>query len=199
MSEQPSSATPVVDTDTESDTEVDAEDFAAILATTREYIRSVVVPREREIADTDALPVTEETGLPYASEVPGRMHACGHDVHSAALFAAGAMLVRSPPPGTVRLLFQPAEETGDGAARCVAQSVADALTARFAPGATTIEFSPSSPTRIKATPVGSATRRTPSRSTDPSRSSASASPAKGSSPTAPIMRTCAPRRAAASA
>ncbi|MBB0992849.1 acyl-CoA dehydrogenase, partial [Dietzia sp. SLG510A3-40A3] len=56
MSEQPSSATPVVDTDTESDTEVDAEDFAAILATTREYIRSVVVPREREIADTDAVP-----------------------------------------------------------------------------------------------------------------------------------------------
>ncbi|OAV78117.1 acyl-CoA dehydrogenase family protein [Dietzia sp. 111N12-1] len=52
MSEQPSSATPVVDTDTE----VDAEDFAAILATTREYIRSVVVPREREIADTDAVP-----------------------------------------------------------------------------------------------------------------------------------------------
>lgn len=56
MSEQPSSATPVVDTDTESDTEVGAEDFADILATTREYIRSVVVPREREIADTDAVP-----------------------------------------------------------------------------------------------------------------------------------------------
>lgn len=56
MSEQPSSATPVVDTGTESDTEVDAEDFADILATTREYIRSVVVPREREIADTDAVP-----------------------------------------------------------------------------------------------------------------------------------------------
>lgn len=70
-------------------------------------------------ADMDALPVTEETGLPYASTVPGRMHACGHDVHMAALLGAGAILAdrSSQLRGPVKLLFQPAEEEGgDGGA-----------------------------------------------------------------------------------
>ncbi|WP_206472515.1 acyl-CoA dehydrogenase family protein [Dietzia sp. KRD202] len=61
MIEQPSSPTPEVDT--EVDTEVDADDFADILATTREYIRAMVVPREREIADTDAVPDDIRAGL----------------------------------------------------------------------------------------------------------------------------------------
>ncbi len=65
-------------------------------------------------ADMDALPITEATGLPFSSRFPGRMHACGHDVHLACLLGAGAVLARSPRAlrGPVKLLFQPAEEEG---------------------------------------------------------------------------------------
>lgn len=65
-------------------------------------------------ADMDALPITERTGLPFESKYPGRMHACGHDVHMAALLGAAAILARSPRPlaGPVKLIFQPAEEEG---------------------------------------------------------------------------------------
>ncbi len=66
-------------------------------------------------ADMDALPVTERTGLPFASKTPGRMHACGHDVHLASLLGAAAILLRPPRPlgGPVKLIFQPAEEDGE--------------------------------------------------------------------------------------
>jgi amidohydrolase len=65
-------------------------------------------------ADMDALPITEETGLPFESKNPGKMHACGHDVHMASLLGAAAILQRPPRPlaGPVKLLFQPAEEEG---------------------------------------------------------------------------------------
>ena len=55
-------------------------------------------------ADMDALPVTEETGLPFSSRRPGIMHACGHDGHVAMLLGAAALLVRRQLPGRVRLL-----------------------------------------------------------------------------------------------
>ncbi len=64
-------------------------------------------------ADMDALPVTEDTGLPFASEVPGVMHACGHDAHMAILLGAAHLLSSIPSdlPGRVRLIFQPSEES----------------------------------------------------------------------------------------
>jgi amidohydrolase len=72
-------------------------------------------------ADLDALPLTELTGLPYASEHAGLMHACGHDGHTASLLAAAAWLKSQEArlPGPVTLLFQPAEEGGHGAKRMV--------------------------------------------------------------------------------
>ena len=63
-------------------------------------------------ADMDALPIQEKTGLPFGSQVPGIMHACGHDVHTANLLAVGELLFRTRERwnGKVKLVFQPAEE-----------------------------------------------------------------------------------------
>ena len=66
-------------------------------------------------ADIDALPIQEATGLPYASETPGVMHACGHDGHTAMLLGAARYLAETRDfAGTVYLIFQPAEEQGGG-------------------------------------------------------------------------------------
>jgi len=72
-------------------------------------------------ADMDALPVQEETGLPYASQVPGVMHACGHDAHVAILLGTAKMLMarREELPGNVKLFFQPNEEVTGGAERMI--------------------------------------------------------------------------------
>jgi len=66
-------------------------------------------------ADMDALPIDERTASSFASGVPGLMHACGHDGHVSALLGAAALLRRDRPQIPVRLLFQPAEETAEGA------------------------------------------------------------------------------------
>jgi len=75
-------------------------------------------------ADMDALPVTEKTGLPYASEIPGRMHACGHDTHTAILLTAARVLarVKDQLPCKVRVLFQPSEECEQSGAECMAKN-----------------------------------------------------------------------------
>jgi amidohydrolase len=73
-------------------------------------------------ADMDALPVHETTGLPFASQIPGRMHACGHDAHMAIALGAAKLLMenRDKIHGQVKLLFEPAEETTGGAQDMVA-------------------------------------------------------------------------------
>lgn len=78
-------------------------------------------------ADMDALPIEETSGLPFASCVPGRMHACGHDVHTTiALGVAHALAnIRGGLRGRVKLIFQPAEETLSGAAAMIADGVLD--------------------------------------------------------------------------
>ncbi len=88
-------------------------------------------PRIALRADIDALPITEDTGLPFASENPGVMHACGHDGHAAMLLGAAEILVEDPPPGPVRLIFQPAEEVGTGAKALMEAGVLEGVAAIF--------------------------------------------------------------------
>ncbi|MGY6020855.1 amidohydrolase [Streptomyces spinosirectus] len=80
-------------------------------------------------AELDALPLRERTGGDFASEVDGVMHACGHDLHLAALAGAAAQLASRPdlPPGRIVLILQPAEELGTGAARMVEDGLADVV------------------------------------------------------------------------
>lgn len=76
-------------------------------------------------ADMDALPIHEETGAPYASQTPGVMHACGHDGHTAILLTVARLLHahRHELAGTVKLVFQPAEEGMGGAEKMIADGV----------------------------------------------------------------------------
>ncbi len=82
-------------------------------------------------ADMDALPIHEETGLPYASTVAGQMHACGHDIHTATLLGVAELLqsMRGQIAGRVILIFQPAEETLEGGPAMVAAGAAEGLDA----------------------------------------------------------------------
>ncbi|MBP0493375.1 M20 metallopeptidase family protein [Pararoseomonas indoligenes] len=80
-------------------------------------------------ADMDALPIHEETGLPFASTADGKMHACGHDIHTATLLGVAEVLRGMAPmlAGRVALVFQPAEEVLGGAAAMIADGAAEGI------------------------------------------------------------------------
>ncbi len=82
-------------------------------------------------AEMDALPGDETTELPFASEVGGKMHACGHDAHMAMVLGAAHLLMQEPPTVNVMFVFQPAEERGGGARTVMASGELDGVDAIF--------------------------------------------------------------------
>ncbi|MBN2386476.1 MAG: amidohydrolase [Anaerolineales bacterium] len=107
-------------------------------------------------ADMDALPLQEQSGVDYASTIPGRMHACGHDAHMAAALGVALLLSQEKFPGMVRILFQPAEEVADeqglsGAPRMIAEGAMEGVDMILA-----LHVEPTTPTgaiRIESGPV----------------------------------------------
>jgi len=93
-------------------------------------------PRVALRADLDALPMDDEKGVPYRSAIAGTCHACGHDVHTAMLAGAGEFLAERAAsgllPGSVRLIFQPAEEAATGAKDVIAAGALDSVDRIFA-------------------------------------------------------------------
>lgn len=104
--------------------------------------------------DIDALPIAEQTELPFASEIPGKMHACGHDFHTSVILGAALLLKNreSELPGKVRVLFQPAEETGHGAESVLASGGLKDVAAIFG-----LHNSPDLPTGAFGTRTGALT------------------------------------------
>lgn len=84
-------------------------------------------------ADMDGLPVSDQKSVDYASKIPGVMHACGHDGHVAMLLGAAALLKKQDVKGRVSLIFQPAEEHGNGAQKIIQEgALEDGIKAVFA-------------------------------------------------------------------
>jgi amidohydrolase len=81
--------------------------------------------------DIDALPIHEATGLPFASNTPNVMHACGHDMHATWAVGAAALLAERPAQGDVLVVLQPAEETGSGALAILESGALDGVQAIF--------------------------------------------------------------------
>jgi hippurate hydrolase len=111
-------------------------------------------------ADMDALPIHESTGLPYRSTIPGKMHACGHDGHTAMLLAAAKHLARERRfSGTLNLIFQPAEEGLGGAKKMLDDGCSSSSRAMRSSRCTTCRAS--RPASSASWPGRSWRRRTP--------------------------------------
>ncbi len=104
-------------------------------------------------ADIDALPICEPEGLPFRSAHEGVMHACGHDTHAAMLLGAAKILWenREALSGTVRLIFQPGEETGKGAETMIEQGAMDGVAAVF--GIHAVPMEPAGRMSVAAGPI----------------------------------------------
>ncbi len=112
-------------------------------------------------ADMDALPVTEDTGLPFASEHPGSMHACGHDAHMAMLMGAAAVLKEMEDElcGVVKFVFQPAEEGPGGAKPMIEAGVMENPTVDYTLGCHVWPDVPEGAIGVKAGPLMAAMDR----------------------------------------
>ena len=110
--------------------------IATIRGAAKDAYDSRGVPRRRVMlrADIDALPVTEQTESPFASENPGFMHACGHDCHIAMMLGTVRALnqVKDLLRGEVRVVFQPSEENGEGARQMIAAGACEGVDGAFA-------------------------------------------------------------------
>ncbi len=144
---------------------LDALDGLPLTVTTGERQSSIVAdidgdrpgPTVLLRGDMDALPMPEDTGLDYASEVHGAMHACGHDAHTAMLAGVARLLAarRSELAGRVRFLFQPGEEGHGGAAVALGEGLLEASDgAEPVSWAFAVHQSPSFPTGMVATRPG---------------------------------------------
>lgn len=110
-------------------------------------------------SELDALPIEELSGVPHASQVPGKAHMCGHDGHTAILAALGRIFARQrPAKGRVVLMFQPAEETGNGAAAVVADPRFAAIAPDFAFALHNLPGVPLGEVRVKPGVVNCASR-----------------------------------------
>jgi amidohydrolase len=112
-------------------------------------------------ADMDALPVTEQTGLPFASTHPGAMHACGHDAHMAMVLGAAFVLskLKDALRGNIKFLFQPAEEGPGGAKPMIDEGVMENPKVDYAVGLHLWPASPEGTICVKAGPVMAAMNR----------------------------------------
>jgi len=112
-------------------------------------------------ADMDALPVTEQTGLPFSSTHAGAMHACGHDAHMAMVLGAALALskMKDTLKGNVKLIFQPAEEGPGGAKPMIDEGVMENPKVDYAVGCHLWPGSPEGTIGVKAGPIMAAMNR----------------------------------------
>ncbi len=136
--------------------------------------------------ELDGLPIHEISALPYRSRIDGKGHLCGHDGHMVTLLGVGRLLARRPARGRVILLFQPAEETGAGAAAVIADPRWPEIRPDYAFAYHNVPGRPLGEIGLRAGPGNCASRGMQLRLTG--RSSHAAAPEDGVSPAAAMAR-----------